>query len=150
MHLIDELKEVLQRRHRLATDDAGAPADLEVQAAVALLLLEAAYGDEEYVRAEHREIVKGLKHAFGLGKQEVGRLLQRSEEVRPPAVRLSDVADVIRERYDDGQRLEIVKLLWRVVKADGSIAPWEEVFVEGMARAVGISDEIAAEARSQA
>lgn len=149
MLLLDELREFLHREHVLDRDRTGAPADIEIQAATALLLLEAAHGDEEYAWREHRTILRGLKRAFGLGSDEVRRLLQRSEEIRPPAVRLADVTQVILERYDEAQRLEIVRLLWEVIEADGIVLEWEEAFVAHVARAVGISDEGAASARHE-
>lgn len=147
MRLLDELSEFLHREHVLATDRTGEPADTEVQAATALLLLEAAHGDEEYVWREHRAIVHGLKRAFGLDKSEVLQLLERSEEIRPPRVRLADVTQVILERYDDAQRREIIRLLWDVIDADGIAVEWEKTFLAHIARAVGISDDEAAAAR---
>ena len=147
MRLLDELREFLHREHVLATDRTGASADTEVQAATALLLLEAAHGDEEYVWREHRAIVRGLKRAFGLDKAEVLKLLERSEEIRPPRVHLADVTRVILERYDDAQRREIIRLLWDVIGADGIVAEWEKTFVAHIARTVGISDDEAAAAR---
>ena len=136
MSIFDDVKQYLQSRHPLAHDRTGAPADLEMQAATAILLLEAAYGDVEYVWREHRAIVKGLERDFGLGKQEVLRLLGRANEIRPPVVKLADVIEVVRDRFDEKQREEIVRLLWRVVEADGSIGEWEEVFADHVAKAV--------------
>lgn len=149
MRLLDELKEFLQREHVLATDRTGAPADLEVQAATALLLLEAAHGDEAYVWREHRAIVHGLKRAFGLGKDEVLELLGRSEEIRPPRVRLADITGVILDRYDAPQRREVVRLLWEVVDADGFVEEWENVFATHVSRAVGLRDDEVAAIRQE-
>jgi uncharacterized tellurite resistance protein B-like protein len=141
MRLLDELKDHLKRRPPLVHDQTGAVADLEVQASTALLLIEAAWGDEEYVWREHRAIVRGLKRAFGLTRPDVLSLLKRSEQIRPPVVRLADVTDVIRERYDGQQRREVVRLLWQVVDADGIETGWERIFATHVARTVGISDE---------
>jgi uncharacterized tellurite resistance protein B-like protein len=149
MRLLDELREFLHREHVLASDRTGAPVDVELMAATALLLLEAAHGDEEYVWREHRAIVNGLKHAFGLGKAEARQLLERSEEIRPPRVRLAEVTQVIFDRYDEAQRLEIVRLLWDVVEADGIVKEWEDVFATHVAQTVGISNEAAVAARQE-
>lgn len=149
MRLLDELNEFLQREHVLAADRTGAPADLEVQAATALLLLEAAHGDEEYVWREHRAIVHGLKRAFGLGKAEVLELLGRSEEIRPPKVRLADITQVIQDRYDASQRREVVRLLWEVVDADGLVEEWENVFATHVSRAIGLRDDEVAAIRQE-
>lgn len=149
MRLLDELKDLLKREHVLARDGSGTPADLEVQAATALLLLEAAHGDEEYAWHEHRAIVKGLRRAFGLGRSDVRRLLERAEEIRPPMVRLADITEVVRERYDEAQRLEIVRLLWRVVEADGSVQEWENAFTTHVAETLGIPEASVQATRTQ-
>ncbi len=147
MRLLDELQKFLHPEHILSKDRSGALADNEIQAATALLLLEAAHGDEEFVWREHRLIVQGLERAFGLARPEVLQLLERSEEIRPPTVRLADVTQVIMDRYDETQRQEIVRLLWAIVDADGVATEWEKVFATHVAQALGISDEAAAQGR---
>jgi uncharacterized tellurite resistance protein B-like protein len=137
----------LRGRPELREDRHGQPVDLEVQAATAILLLEAAHGDEEYVWREHRTILRGLERGFGIGKEEVLGLLGRAQEIRPPVVRLDDVTEVIAERYTREQRQRIVALLWKVIDADAVLEPWEEVFGNHVAQAVGLSPEEAEAAR---
>lgn len=150
MRLLDRVKEYLDSRGELGHDGDGGPADLELRASTAVLLLEAAYGDEEYVWSEHRAIVKGLEHAFGIGRSETLELLERAEEIRPPAVALADLTNVIRERYDDEQRKAIVTLIWRVIGADAVVEEWEAAFATHVAGAVGLDPEAAAAARDRA
>lgn len=146
MWLLDKVREFLRERNdALARDRTGAPADLELQAATTILLIEAAYGDTEYVWREHRAIVRGLEREFGLGRGEIQALLGRADEIRPPVVKLADVTDVIRDRYTAEQRREVVRLLWSVIEADGSVEEWEELFADHVAQAVGLG---AAEARA--
>jgi uncharacterized tellurite resistance protein B-like protein len=145
--LLDKVREFLQKRNPLAQDQAGAPADLELQAATTILLIEAAYGDEEYIWREHRTIVKGLEREFGLGKREVLKLLERANEIRPPVVKLADVTDVIRDRLTQEQRKEVLRLVWRVIEADGAVEEWEEQFADHIGQAVGLSGEDARESR---
>ena len=140
MRIFDELVRLfLANDHLLASDRTGEPADFELQAAVALLLLEAAHGDEEYVWREHRAIVSALKREFGIGRREVLELLERSEMIRPPILRLDQITQVIVDRFDEKQREEIVRLLWEVVQVDGVVFEWEHVFATHVANAVGIS-----------
>lgn len=121
MQILERLKAHLKEHPELAMDAAGEPVDLEVQAAVAVLLLEAAYGDEQYVWREQRAIRKGLEGAFGLGRREILSLLDRAEEIRPPVVALKDVTDLIAERFTEAQREELLTVLWKVVHADGIV-----------------------------
>src|SRR5262245_18198424 len=148
MWLLDKMNAFLHGRAALAQDKTGAPADMEQRAATALLLLEAAYGDTEYVWREHRVIVKGLERDFGLGKREILTLLGRAEEIRPPVVKLADVTQVVRDRFSKEQREEVVRLLWQVVEADGAVAEFEELFADQVARAVGLSPQEARAARA--
>lgn len=145
--LLDKVREHLQRRKPLAQDRTGAQADLELQAATTILLLEAAYGDVDYLWSEHRIIVKGLEREFGLGKKEVLQLLGRANEIRPPIVKLADVTDLIRDRFSEQQRREILRLVWRVIEADGTVEEWEEGFANHIGRAVGLSGEDARASR---
>jgi uncharacterized tellurite resistance protein B-like protein len=147
MSLLDDLREFLSKRNALARDRSGAQADLELQAATTILLIEAAYGDTQYVWREHRTIVKGLEREFGLGGREIRELLGRANEIRPPVVKLADVTDVIRDRYTPEQRQEVVRLVWRVIEADGAVEEWEELFADHVARAVGLDVEEARAAR---
>lgn len=149
MRLFDEiLQRFLHDEHLLASERTGEPADFEMQAAVALILLEAAHGDEEYLWQEHRTISNGLKRGFGVGRREVIELLDRAEILRPPICRLGDITALIRDRFDETQREEIVRLLWRVIESDGTIFEWEEVFGEHVARAVGVSAEFVRSVRA--
>lgn len=142
MRLFDELlRHFLRDEPVLASDRFGDPTDVELQAAVALVLLEAAHGDEEYVWSEHRTIVNGLKNVFGIGRREVLDLLDRAEALRPPVCRLDDVTALMLDRFDQSQREEIVRLLWRVIGSDGVLFEWEEVFAEHVARAVRVDED---------
>jgi uncharacterized tellurite resistance protein B-like protein len=152
VRLLDQIRTHLERRNAqaLAHDAQGAEADVELQAATTILLLEAAYGDTEYVWREHRAIIRGLEREFGLGREQILELLGRANEIRPPIVKLSDVTDVLRDRYSPEQRAEVVRLVWRVIQADGVVEEWEEIFADHIAGAVGLDREEAARARSEA
>ena len=140
MNLLDQLQEFLSDRERLATDKTGKASDVELEAATAILLLEAAYGDSEYEWSEHRSLLKSLEDAFGLDKEETLNLLDRAEEIRPPIVKLKDVTDVIIDRFSEEQRVEVVSLIWKVIEADDIVEEWEESFATHVAEAVGLSN----------
>ena len=140
MSLWDEVRNHLLHDPKIERD-RSAPADLELQVATAIVLLEAAHGDETYAWSEHRAISKGLRRAFGLGRREVQSVLARAEEIRPPVVRLADVTGLLNERLDREQRLEVARLVWQVIGADGVIEDWERAFADHIAVAVGLTPE---------
>jgi uncharacterized tellurite resistance protein B-like protein len=146
--LLDKVRDFLQKRGPLAQDRTGAKADLELQAATTILLIEAAYGDEEYVWREHRAIVQGLEREFGLGRKETLALIGRANEIRPPVVKLADVTEVLRDRFTREQRKEVLRLVWIVIEAGRDVEEWEEAFADHIGRAVGLSGEEAREVRA--
>jgi uncharacterized tellurite resistance protein B-like protein len=150
MSLFERVLAHLRGRPEIADLRSETPADLELKAACAVLLLEAAYGDEDYAWAEHRVIVDGLRRAFGLGRRETLHLLDQAEGIRPPVVALRDVTDVLRDRFDPEQRVRVLTLLWRVVEADGVLEDWENAFATHVAAAVGLTPEQADRARDAA
>ena len=144
--LLERVRDLLARSAPLARDASGAEPDLELRAAAAVLLLEAAHGDEAYVWREQRTLLRGLERAFGIGRQETRDLVARAEEIRPPVVKLADVTELLASRFDLEQRKQILALLWRVIDADASLEPWEAVFADHVTRALGLSTAEAAEA----
>jgi uncharacterized tellurite resistance protein B-like protein len=64
-------------------------------------------------------------------------------------VKLSDVTDVIRDRLSPDQRMEVVRLVWRVIEADDVVDEWEEIFADHVARAVGLDRDAADRARRE-
>jgi uncharacterized tellurite resistance protein B-like protein len=146
--LLERVRELLHRETPLARDAQGDPVDLEIMAAAAVLLLEAAYGDEAYVWKEERVLVRGLERAFGIGGRQARELLARAEEIRPPVVTLADVTELLARRYDLEQRKQVLALLWRVIEADESVGAWETAFAEHATKALGLSAAQAEEVRA--
>ena len=150
MWLLDRVRSHLERTATLATDGRGDPVDLEVKAAAAVLLLEAAHGDETYAWREERALWRGLESAFGIGRGEARQLLERAEEIRPPAIRLDDVTEVLTTRLDAARRESVLALLWQVIDADTVLEPWEAAFAEHVTRALDLTPEQGAQARTRA
>ena len=147
MSLFEKIRSVLETKR--PASQSAAKRDVEVQAATAILLLEAAYGDAEYVWREKRAILKGLEQEFGLGRKETLELLGRVKEIRPPVVELEAATALIRDRLDPAERADVVALIWDVVEADGVVEPWEEAFTRHIAKEVGLSEEQARGARER-
>ena len=83
---LDEIRRLISVRKTPQLSDGSLGSDLEVQAVTAMLLMEAAYGDEAYAWSEHRSIVLGLKRAFGLSRSDVARVMDQAQSLRPPPI----------------------------------------------------------------
>ncbi len=141
IEILREIRRLLRIRHTTAVHDPRVREDEEIRAVVAMLLLEAAYGDEEYVWCEHQTIVRGLKRVFGLSRAEVDDVLARARFLRPPGMRLSEATRFLTRNLDEPDRQAIVELLLRVVDADGITEEWERAFVEAVSEALGLDEQ---------
>jgi uncharacterized tellurite resistance protein B-like protein len=148
--MFEQLKRVLSGEHPLAVDAKGAAADEELKVATVVLLLEAAYGDQELLRKEQRVILGGISREFGLSTEQARELATRAESIRPPAVTLKDLTDVVREGFDVEQRTRVLAWIWKIVLADRVETDWEQAFVEHVTERLWLSPQQAELAQEMA
>ena len=135
---------------RLAADRSGGPVDADLRLATVALLLEVAYGDEEYLQAEQKAIFAGIRREFGLGREEARELMESAEWSRPPKVTLAELTRLVRDSYEVDQRQRVMALVWKVAEVDGVVQSFEDVFTTDVAALLGLSAEQAEEAHSLA
>jgi uncharacterized tellurite resistance protein B-like protein len=150
MSIFDRVRGLLGSRAPLANDKRGEAADLDLQVATVVLLLETAYGDEEYVPRERDTIRRGIEREFGISKEDAVRLLESGELSRRERRDVSSVSAQIEARYDVDQRKRIIDLLWRVIYADRIVDEGEEALAEDVTRLAGLTREQGLEARRKA
>ena len=151
MSILERVRSFLQPQPaHLATDRVGEPAAEDARLATAVLLLEMAYGDTEYVAAEKKAIRQIVEREFGISGRDAKRLLESAEAERPKTGNYSWVSERIQKEYSEEQRKRIVALVWKVVYADRVVEEFEEVFGNYVGKLVGLSPEEIREARTLA
>jgi uncharacterized tellurite resistance protein B-like protein len=150
MPIFDRVRAFLHLRAPLATDRSGRPADLDLQVATVVLLLETAYGDAEYAPRERKAILRGIEREFGIGETDAIRLIESAERARPEGGDVSSLSERISERYDLAQRKRIAALVWKVVYADRVVDEAEEAFANHVTELTGLTAEEGEEARLNA
>jgi uncharacterized tellurite resistance protein B-like protein len=148
--MLERLKALFEGKHELAVNAKGVAADEELKVATVVLLLEAAYGDQEFIRKEQRLILRGIEREFGLDSEEAHTLAARAESIRPPAVTLKDLTDVVRAGFDVEQRTRVLTWIWKILEADRSESDWEQSFVDYVTERLGLTPEQARVAQQRA
>jgi len=148
--MFEKLKSIFEGRHELAVDANGAPADEELRAATAVLLLEAAHGDQELLRQEAKTVLRAMQREFGLSAEEARELAGRAEAIRPPAVTLQELTDVVHRGFTPEQRRRVLALVWKIVEADHEETDWEGTFVQFVKERLGLSEQDSAVAEQMA
>lgn len=110
----------------LAPPDA-APADdaRRVHLATAVLLVEVMHADGSIGVAERQAAVAALRRCFALSEDEVASLLALAEKASHEATDFHAFTSALNERFDVGQKLQVVEAMWQVAYADGHLEAHE-------------------------
>lgn len=149
--MLESLKSFFARN--AAPAEAGAPADVathRLHVAACALLLEMAYADGEFTADERAHIEKALARHFELDEPQVQELIGLAEAERREATDLHQFTTLIIRHYDEGQRLVLAELLWRVVLADGQLSKHEDYLTQKLSRLLDLRPGYLAEAKKRA
>ena len=150
MELIRKVRGFLHGKGPLFENESGESISRELQIAVAIVLLETAFGDEECTKDEYRELISALSYEFGFSKGEVKSLLEEANEERFSKLEITPFLKQLRENLSEPQRVEVLSLVWRVIDADGQIEAFEKAFAEWLVPSFNLSKDQGEAARLRA
>ncbi len=122
----------------------------ERQVAVAALLIEAAFMDEQFEANERSKITELLKSRFGLGDEEAGRLIDAAEQEVHDSSQLFRFTRVVNQRFSQEDRVELMEMLWEVVYVDGELHDYEAGLMRRIAGLIHVTDQDSGAARKRA
>jgi uncharacterized tellurite resistance protein B-like protein len=117
--------------------------------AAAALLLEIAHADDEFSAAERAQIEEALARHFDLDPGTVAELIELAEQERRQATDLFQFTSLVNRHYDEGQRMVLAELVWRVVYADGQLTQHESTLARKLASLLELRPGYLAEARKR-
>jgi uncharacterized tellurite resistance protein B-like protein len=128
--MLDPLKSFFARFAAPPAAGAGPEeATRRLHVAACALLLEMAHADGEFAPTEQQQIERALAGHFDLAEEQVRELIAIAEAERREAIDLHQFTSLIVKHYDEGQRLVLAELLWRVVLADGNLSQHEDALI---------------------
>lgn len=104
------------------------PAD-QIQLATATLLFHAIAIDGTVRETEMARLKPMLTEHFQLDEQELNRLLTQAQQQENDSVDLYRFTSVLSDKLSLEEKREIIAMMWRVVYADGELAPLEDNLV---------------------
>jgi uncharacterized tellurite resistance protein B-like protein len=105
-----------------------------VRIAACALLLEIAHSDGEFSDDERRQIEEAVSRHFALAPEEARDLMAVAAGRRREAADLHQFTSVLTSSYDEGQRMTLAEVLYRVVYADGAWSQHEDYLMQKLAR----------------
>ncbi len=129
---------------------AGAEATDPLQLAACALMLELAHADDEFTTAERDHIEEVLTRHFAISEQTARELIELADSERREAVDLYQFTSLINKHYDEGQRMVLAEVMWRLVYADGELAKHESYLMRKLSTLLELRAGYLAEARKRA
>src|ERR1043165_401052 len=122
---------------------AAQPADKRqdpLRLATAAILLDIAYADGTFTPAEDGDIVAFLERA--LADDEARDLIAAAAEIRARTIDHFALTNYIRKNSALGERIEIVRTMWRMVYGDGKLTDYENYLVRKLADLLGLEHHV--------
>lgn len=138
---------------RLFPRQAPAPKPLpqpNAQLALGALLVRVAFADNSYEAAEIGQIDRILARTFDLGPIEAAKLRATCEALERDAPGTPEFAEILREEVDYADRKALGDAMWSVALADGHNDEAEEIQLQAIETALGLTDLDIKEARENA
>lgn len=147
--MLDRLRSLLAQ-HSQAPPTPSVEPNRALKVAACALLLEMAHADDEFSADERRRIEEIVGRHFASGADAARELIEAADRERREATDLFQLTSVITREYDEGQRLLLSELLWRVVDADGVLSEHEDYLTQKLAVLLDLRPGYLAEARKRA
>jgi len=135
----------LVQRFKGSGEEQARPDPLRV--ATAAILLEIAFADGTFTPAEDGDVVGYLERAFELSEDEARDLIAAAAELRERTIDHFSLTNFVRKNSSLGQRIEIVKTMWRIVYSDRKLTDYENYLVRKLADLLGLEHHVMIEAK---
>ena len=123
--------------------------DDKLQLAAAALLVESAYMDGAFDGDERLSIGTLLKSRFELSDDECSTLIEEADNAVREASQLYAFTRVVKDRFDEAERVDMIEMLWEVAFADGHADDFEHNLIQRVAGLIYVSDRDRGAARKR-
>ena len=111
----------------------------DVTVAACALFIEMATIDDEFDEAELKHIVDLLESRYGVADEAAEELLTAAREELATGIDVWRYTNLINKNYSNDEKLEIVKLLWELVYADGHLSDHENYLMRKFGKMLRVS-----------
>jgi len=128
----------------LAPDEQRTPQDRQEaqRTATAAILLDIAYADDSFSMAEETKLLAFLQEKFSVTEERARELVETADEMRSNTIDHWNLTNSIRSSFSLEERIEIVKVMWRLVYTDDHLHQYENYLVRKMADLLGLEHHV--------
>lgn len=117
--------------------------------AAAVLLIEAARLDDHFDDRERERIAILLVERFDISETTAEALFETAHARHEQSVEIFSFTNVIKNRFDEAQRIEMIEMLWEVVYADSVLDSYEANLLRRVTGLLHVTDRQSGEARKR-
>lgn len=127
--MIDSIKKIILGTELSNQEDLKTGNDKRVQIATCALFLELANSDDNFSIEEKGFIDRIMKQLFGLDDQTVTELVELSIQQTEKSASIYEFTEIINQNFNDSEKYDVLKNLWRLIFSDGKLDMYEEYFI---------------------
>tara|TARA_Y100000589_G_C27159991_1_gene632345 strand:- start:950 stop:1456 length:507 start_codon:yes stop_codon:yes gene_type:complete len=129
---------------------AGSHNEAALHHAAAGLLIEAAMMDGNFDNTERTKITNLLIKQFNLPEDVVNEIIGAAEEANAELVELYSITKVVRDHFDESERIRMIEMLWEVIYSDGKLDDFETNMMRRVGGLLYVSDRENGDAKKRA
>ena len=138
--MIDRIKAFFGDRQGRGSAPNGRHSPDELHFAAAVLMVEAARLDGNFEAAERAKISELLCDRFGLAADESEALIGYADTHQDENFQLLPYTRIVKERFDEQERIELLEMLWEVAYADGELHEYEDSLLRRIGGLIYVPD----------
>ena len=108
-------------------------------ATTSLMILTAKY-DGEFDEVEKAEILKMIRDFYGFDKIKIDRIFETALSLTEKANDIHQFTSELNKSLNDDEKLSIIKMLWKIVIADGRIDDYENALIRKISGLLYVDD----------
>ena len=148
--MIDLVKKFFSKRSQNDASHKRRQRTHDIRIATCALLLEMSNIDGEFSTLERESFIAILKKHFDVSDEHVTILLDASNEELKGSIDLWEFTNLINQNYSIEEKIQVVKMVWDVVYADGKLEKHEDYLIHKLAHLLRLTHKQLIEAKLKA
>ncbi len=148
--MLKSIQDFFKRTMEPEPEGEEEPGHDPVAVAACALMLELAHADDEFTDDERRHIEEAVVRHFNVPPETADELIALADEERRRSVDLFQFTSLIAASYDEGQRMVLAEIMWRIVYSDGELAKHEHYLMHKVSKLLDLRPGYLAEAKKRA
>ncbi|NOX09009.1 MAG: TerB family tellurite resistance protein [Gammaproteobacteria bacterium] len=119
--------------------DVVEDSDAALKMAAAALLIEMVRADADAFEQEYEAVRVALSEVFNFSEEESRDLSELAKTAVDESSSLHQFTRLINQHFDQGRKIQLIEMLWRVAYADGRLDRYEEYLMRKLADLLYVS-----------